>query len=98
MASVPHDDHVHNEHGDQDDTVLLEDEEGNERAFQIVEVIEVEGKEYAVLVPRDDPEGDGVVLRIDTAGDGEEYLVDIEDDDEWNRVVRAYEAAVGEDA
>ncbi|HHY67792.1 MULTISPECIES: DUF1292 domain-containing protein [Kyrpidia] len=99
MASVPHDNHVHDEHHDHDhdETVLLEDENGNEREFRIVDVIEVGGKEYAVLVPEDEPEGDGVVLRIDTDADGEEYLVDIEDDAEWDRVVQAYEAAVEED-
>ncbi|MBX6395652.1 MAG: DUF1292 domain-containing protein [Alicyclobacillaceae bacterium] len=97
MASVPLDDHVHDEHCEHDDVVLLEDEDGNERAFQIVEVIQVDNREYAVLVPQDEPEGDGAILRIDVDDNGEEYLVDIEDDEEWNRVVRAYESWFNED-
>lgn len=94
---IPVDDHVHDEHFDHDGTVVLEDEDGNERTFHIVDVIEVDRREYAVLVPEDDPEGDGVILRIEEDEDGEEYLVDIDDDEEWNRVVQAYESLVDGD-
>lgn len=85
------------------DTVVLTDEEGKEREFAIVDVLEVEGKDYAVLLPMDEDtedeeeEGDAVILRIDTDENGEDVLVDIEDDEEWEKVAEAWESLVEEE-
>lgn len=83
------------------DTVVLTDEDGKEHEFAIVDVIEVEGKDYAILLPMgeevEDEEGDAVILRIDTDEKGEDVLVDIEDDAEWEKVAEAWEAMMEEE-
>ncbi|MGI6343814.1 MAG: DUF1292 domain-containing protein [Bacillota bacterium] len=78
--------------------VILTDEDGNEYEFEIVDVIEVEDKRYAVLYPVDDAEDEGyVIMRFEVDEDGEEMFVDIEDDDEWQRVIDAWEALLEEE-
>src|SRR5579875_2343063 len=84
-----------------DDHVVLTDEEGKEHSFEVVDVIEVEGSEYAILTPEDEePEEAGdeaVIFRIDHDDDGDEVLVEIEDDEEWERVAAAYDRMVEEE-
>jgi uncharacterized protein YrzB (UPF0473 family) len=85
--------HVHDENCDHEheEVVILTDDEGNEREFIIVETMQVEGKHYAILVAADGTEDDGFIMRIEEDEEGEEYLIDIEDEQEWQRVVAAYE-------
>jgi putative Holliday junction resolvase len=94
--------------------VILTDEDGEEHEFELVDMLELEGKRYAVLMPAaeveddrdedadaDDDFEDGddtVVLRIETDPDGSDILVQIEDDDEWERVVQAWEEILDEEA
>lgn len=78
---------------DYEETVMLIDESGQEKEFAILTVFEIEDQEYAVLVACDDADEEGVILRIEEE-DGEEFLVDIEDDKEWELVVEAYEKLV----
>lgn len=80
----------------EEEIVILTDENGNDHEFVVLYVFEAEDKEYAVLLPKDDEEGDGVIMRVEVDGE-EEYLVDIEDEEEWARVVAAYETLVAED-
>jgi uncharacterized protein YrzB (UPF0473 family) len=95
------DEHVH-VHGDDccdhehESVVILTDDEGNEHEYIIVEVMEVEKNRYAVLVPADPEEEDGIIMRLETDENGEEYLVDIEDESEWQKVVAAYDAMAEE--
>ncbi|HEU4964334.1 MAG TPA: DUF1292 domain-containing protein [Bacilli bacterium] len=92
------DNHVHNENCDHDHDheheaiVVLTDDEGNEREFLVIETFEVETKNYAVLVSANPEEEDGIILRLETDENGEDYLIDIEDEDEWNKVLAAYES------
>jgi uncharacterized protein YrzB (UPF0473 family) len=72
-----------------EDIVTLVDEEGKSHDFQVVDVIEVEGKEYALLLPADseDPEQEEVlVLRIE-----EDRFEMIEDEVEFQKVVKVLE-------
>ncbi len=92
-----------NQHDQQDqvdeleeEIVVLTDENGNDHEFVVLYVFEAESKEYAVLLPKDDEEGDGVIMRVEVDGE-EEYLVDIEDEEEWGRVVAAYETLIADD-
>lgn len=67
----------------------LTDEEGNESEFELIATCELEGIAYYALIPAD--EGDNeyaeyVVLRREKDEDGEDVLVTIEDDDEFDRV------------
>lgn len=76
----------------QEDIVTLVDEDGNEHEFTVVDIIEVDEKEYALLMPAEgeeqaDEEGEDVlVLRFE-----DDTLVMIEDEAEFNRVVQYLE-------
>ncbi|MGI6149394.1 MAG: DUF1292 domain-containing protein [Firmicutes bacterium] len=85
--------HEHNNHDhdhEHDDHITLIDEDGNELDFTIVQYLEVDNKGYAVLLPEDDPESGAVIFRVETEN-GEEVLYDIEDDDEFQKVIDALE-------
>lgn len=86
------------EHELDSDLITLTDEEGEEHQFAILDVIEVEDHEYAILIPAGDEveeEADeAVILRLETDDSGEEVLVDIEDDEEWQRVARVWEEMI----
>lgn len=72
-----------------EDIVTLVDEEGKNHDFQVVDIIEVDGKEYALLLPADseDPEQDEVlVLRFE-----EDRFEMIEDEAEFQKVVKVLE-------
>lgn len=93
-------DHVHGpdcDHEHEDDIFIVTDEEGKEHEMVMVYTLESLEKTYAVLLDRNDPEADGVIFRIEEEGD-DAFLVNIEDEEEWNRVVALYEQAVADSA
>jgi uncharacterized protein YrzB (UPF0473 family) len=95
MADHQHD-HNH-EHEFDEEVILLEDEDGNEHRFVLGDVIEVEGQTYAVLLPIDEDIEEGVIFRIE-GEEGDDYvLADIESDEEWQKVVDAYNAYMDEE-
>lgn len=69
------------------------DEEGHEHRFNLLNIVEVENAKYAVMIPEiqetEEDEEEAVVFRIETDEEGEEVLVDIEDDDEFAKVCEA---------
>ncbi len=89
----------------ENENVVLVDEDGVEHTFVLLDVIEVEGSEYAILQPidedlTDDEEPEAVILKIATDENGEEILADIEDDEEWEKVADFWQDAMeaeGED-
>jgi len=90
---------------DEMDIILLYDEEGNETEFEVVATLELDENEYAILLPRDDerdPDAEEVeeayILRIEQDDDGEDVLVGIEDEEELNAVIEAYEELVKEES
>ena len=72
-----------------DDVLILIDEEDQEHPFQMIDMVEVDGNKYAVLVPleEDAEEDEAIILKIVEEENGEEVLYDIEDDEEWEKVV-----------
>lgn len=94
-------DKEHDHLEDEDEEVItLTDEDGEDHEFVVVDVIEVGSKEYAILLPydtADDEEAEAVILRIEKGADGEDQLVEIEDEHEWQSVVDAYEAVLEDD-
>ena len=79
------------------DVISLLDEDGKEHEFEIVDALELEGKQYLALVPLYDESqaeealedsGELVILQVseETDEDGEQYLDAIEDEDLYNRV------------
>ncbi|MDF2592728.1 MAG: hypothetical protein K0S75_2194 [Clostridia bacterium] len=90
---------------DEMDIILLYDEDGNETEFEVVATLELDENEYAILLPRDDerdPDAEEVeeayILRIEQDDDGEDVLVGIEDEEELNAVIEAYEELVKEES
>ena len=72
-----------------DDVLILVDEEDQEHPFQMIDMVEVDGSQYAVLVPLEEgsDEDEAINLKIVLDENGEEVLYDIEDDEEWEKVV-----------
>lgn len=73
--------------------VTLEDEEGNEVDFEVVDAIEVDTAEYVLLAPVDPEEGEenaAYLFRVDTDDDGDHVLMPVDDDDEFDRVEAAF--------
>ena len=80
-----------------EDMIVLLDEEGVEHDFTLLEVVEVDGVPYALLLPVEFPEEGVVVLRIEKANNGEDVYMVIEDDEEFERVRQALESLDEED-
>lgn len=66
------------------------DEEGNVINFELYDLIEVDGQEYALLLPADAEDEDSEeaeIILMRATKDGEEYIFEtIEDEDEFNKV------------
>ena len=82
------------------EVIVLEDEDGNEIEFEIVDVFEMKERKYAVLIPCDEDEDSeeeiAVFLRIGFDKDGEDILEDL-DDDEFEEVAKFYEEMIAEE-
>lgn len=78
------------------DVVVLNDDDGNEHEFIHLATVEVEGNTYYVLLPveeteEDDEEAEAIILKLGKDENGEDMLMDIEDDEEWEKVADAWE-------
>lgn len=82
---------------EREETVVLTDEDGGEHPFRVLDVLEVNGKMYAVLQPVDDDREEAVIFRVEQDENGEEVLYDIEDDEEWEQVAEAYDTLLWEE-
>ncbi|EJP6470838.1 DUF1292 domain-containing protein [Clostridium botulinum] len=79
------------------DTITLTDEEGKETEFEVITKLDIEDKEYVVVVPKDEEVDDAIALRIDNNANDEEVLVPVEEDEEFNMVAEAYELLFSEE-
>lgn len=83
--------HEHNHEEMEEQLIETIDEEGNVINFELIDIIEMDGQEYGLLLPREenddsDEEKEVVLMRLTKEGD--EYVFEmIEDDEEFNRVV-----------
>lgn len=73
----------------------LTDDEGNEIEFEQIGICELDGTYYHALVPlNDDGAAEGeeyVILKSEIDENGEEFLVTIDDDDEFERIADMFE-------
>ena len=71
------------------DVYTLTDEEGNEKQFELIGEAEIDGKTYYALTELDDDYNqvseEYVILRLEVE-EGEDVLVSIDDDEEFDRV------------
>lgn len=80
-----------------DEVVTLVDEEGTEHEFTVIDIIEVDGSEYAIMLPVDEENNEAIILKFDQDEEGNELLVDIEDDEEWEKVSDAWEEMIADE-
>lgn len=76
---------------EEDQIIETVDENGNVVKFELFDIVEVDEKEYALLLPADEEDADEVVL-MRISKDGEEYLFEtIDDDAEFEKVAKYVE-------
>lgn len=80
----------------QENIVSLMDEEGNEVDFEVIATLSLKEKDYAILLPLDNEEDSAYIFRIDRDELGDEVLIHIEDDDEFDNVRDEYERIMSE--
>ena len=68
----------------------LTDEDGNESKFELIGSVEMDSNIYYALVPETNDE-EYVILKLTKDENGEEILITIEDDDEFDRVADFFE-------
>ena len=79
-----------------DNVIVLNDEEGNEVNFEFLDLIELEGEEYVVLLPMseegEEDDGEVVILKVeDTDEDSEEEsYVSVDDEATLNQVFEIF--------
>ena len=78
------------------DIITLEDDDGKEYTFEVLDRIETDDSRYIALLPVfDDPKamlddsGELVVLKV-SEENGEEFFEEIEDDDEYDMIADAF--------
>jgi Protein of unknown function (DUF1292). len=83
------------------DTIILTDEEGEDHEFLHLDTLEVDGSTYFVLMPileaeeesedADEDADEAIILKLGKDDQGNEMLVDIDDDEEWEKVADTWE-------
>ncbi len=78
------------------DIITLEDDEGKEYSFEVLDRIETDDARYIALLPiYDEPQefldynGELVILKV-VEENGEEFFENIEDDDEYDMIADAF--------
>ena len=67
---------------EEEGVLLLTDENGEETAFEYLDCIEYEGKEYLVLMPMaDEDEGEVVILEVEPVDEEMENYLAVEDEE-----------------
>ena len=77
-----------------DNIIVLNDENGNEVNFEFLDLVELDGEEYVVLLPTDESDeepGEVVILQVeDTESEDEESYVSVEDEEILNKVFEMF--------
>lgn len=76
-----------------DNIIILNDEEGNEVKFEFLDLIELDGEEYVVLLPTEEEEDseEVVILKVEDSEDEEmESYVSVDDEGTLNTVFEMF--------
>jgi len=77
-----------------DNIIVLNDEDGNEVNFEFLDLVELDGEEYVILLPTDEAEdepGEVVILQVeDTDSEEEESYISVEDEEILNKVFEMF--------
>lgn len=71
--------------------IILVDEMGEEKEFVILATFGLDEDDYAALLPSDDIESPTYILKMEETEDGEMILMGIEDEEELQEAIKAYE-------
>ena len=83
----------------QSEYYTLTDEEGNELQFEVIGSAEINGTMYYAMIPVDDqPEEEDVYEYVILKEDGEDVLVTIDDDDEFDDVADYFDDMLSDEA
>ncbi|MBK6089356.1 DUF1292 domain-containing protein [Ruminococcus difficilis] len=67
--------------------ITLEDDLGNEKDFEFLDVVEYDGDEYIILLPvAEEEQNEVMILRIDSVDDETENYVGIDDEETLQKV------------
>lgn len=77
-----------------DNIIVLNDEDGNEVNFEFLDLVELDGEEYVILLPTDESEdepGEVVILQVeDTDSEEEESYISVENEEILNKVFEIF--------
>lgn len=79
-----------------DNIIVLNDETGAEVKFEFLDLVELDGEEYVVLLPADEAEneeeaGEVVILKVEASeSDEEESYVSVDDEEVLNQVFEMF--------
>ena len=79
-----------------DNIIVLNDETGAEVKFEFLDLVELDGEEYVVLLPADEAEneeeaGEVVILKVEASeSDEEESYVSVDDEEVLNKVFEMF--------
>lgn len=76
--------------GADENIVYLEDENGEEVAFEFLDIVELDSEEYVVLLPVDDSEDGVVILKFDGEDGDTENYTGVEDDETLAKVFEIF--------
>ena len=78
---------------DEQEILVLSDEMGGEAEFEILDLVEYEGKEYAVLLPTDENDTGIVILEMTVIDEENADYADVEDEAVLNAVFEIFKEA-----
>ena len=80
-----------------DNIVVLTDQDGVDTEFEFLDVVEVDGKEYVILLPVETADdGEVVIFRIEGEGEDETY-VGVETEEEASKVFEVFKEKAKDD-
>ena len=86
---------------ERDDVLVLVDEKGEEVEFEYLDTMEMNGSEYAILLPLEDEDEEAeteevVILKLDKDAEGEDSFISVDDENELHEVFEAFKKKVQE--
>lgn len=90
-------DELEEEFDEFENIIALTDEDGNEVEFEVLDFVELDGKEYLILLPVEEIEnGEVVIFRVEGEGDDETYIA-LDDEAEAEKVFLAFKEKAKDD-
>ena len=84
---------IKNEIPEEEDSIItLVDENGVETAFEYLDCIEYEGKEYLCLIPADEESSEIVILEVEPVDEENENYIAVESEDILDAVYEIFKA------